>query len=249
MDEYCADFIAERADFERVLGGIRRLLAATGEQLRSLDWLVGVIRNVGLVPIPEAAATYEGEEEYINGTQQGLIQLPREFARWLLLLGEHRPKSYLEIGCFNGATAALAAAYLHRIVPGARVVTCDVFPAFLFHPLVAELVPLEYHVGRTSYDFASENWDAVFIDGDHSFEWAWADYQNVGRMARLCGLHDVNNAPYRELHLGGVCGVWELIRRDEAGDGVEFLEIFEHPSGEVMGIGVRIRHGAAPEAG
>ncbi len=201
-----------------------------------------MIRGVGLVPIPEAAATYEGEDEYINGTQQGLIQLPREFAQWLLLLAEFPPASYLEIGCFNGATASLAAAYLHRISPGARVVTCDLFPAFLFHAEVAKLVPLEYRVGRTSYDFTHEQFDAVFIDGDHTFEWAWADYQNVGRNARLCGFHDINNDPYRELHLGGVCGVWDLVRRQESGPGIEFREFLEHPSRAIMGIGARIRH-------
>jgi hypothetical protein len=241
VNPHIADFAAERSDFDRVLSGVRSILNRPAESLHSLDALVEILRDVGLVPIPEAQVTYEGEEECINGTQQGLIQLPREFARWLLLLGEHRPSSYLEIGCFNGASASLAAAYLHRVAPGSRLVTCDVFPAFLFHADVAALVPLEYHVGRTSFDFAREKFEAVFIDGDHSFEWAWADYQNVGRSARICGLHDVNNAPYRELHLGGVCGVWDWIRASEGGAGVEFREIFEHPSREIMGIGVRIR--------
>jgi len=231
------DFAAERADFERVLAGMRRIQTAPMEQLRSLDWLVEVIREVGLVPIPEAGATYVGEEDSINGTQQGLIQLPREFARWLWLLGEHQPASYLEIGCFNGATASLAAAYLRRFSPGARVVTCDVFPAFIFYGEAQAMAPLEYAVGRTSYDFRAERFEAVFIDGDHSFEWAWADYVNVGRAAKLCALHDVNNAPYREMHLGGVCGAWERIKAEEAG---EFLEFFEHPSREIMGIGVRV---------
>jgi len=249
MDQHRADFMAERADFERVLAAMRKILGASEEELGALEWLVEMIREVGLVPIPEAAVTYEGEEDFINGTQQGLIQLPREFARWLLLLGEVRPRSYLEIGCFNGATASLAAAYLHRLVPEARVVTCDVFPAFLFHSLAADLVPLGYRVGKTSYDFAQEEFDAVFIDGDHSFEWAWADYVNVGRRARLCGLHDVENAAYRELHLGGVCGVWDLIRREEGGAGVEFRDIVEHPTGEIMGIGVRLRRGSIPEPG
>jgi hypothetical protein len=238
MSELLADFAAERADFERVLGGIRSIQAASLDELKSVEWLVGMIREVGLVPIPEAAATYAGEDDFINGTQQGLIQIPREFARWLLLLAEHRPASYLEIGCFNGATASIAGAYLRRFVPNARIATCDVFPAFVFVEEARGLVPLEYHVGRTSHDLKAEPWEAVFIDGDHSFEWAWADYMNVGRAAKLCAMHDVNNAPYREMHLGGVCAVWERIKATEGGT---IHELFEHPSAEIMGIGVRVR--------
>src|SRR5882757_989283 len=102
---------AERADFNRVLEAIRKIQSASLEQLGSLEWLVALIREVGLVPIPEAGATYEGEEDFINASQLGLIQLPREFARYLLLLADHRPASYFEVGCFNGASASLAAAY------------------------------------------------------------------------------------------------------------------------------------------
>lgn len=241
VSTYLSDFAAERADFDRVLAGMRSLQQATQEQLASVDWLVGVIREVGLVPIPEAHATYLGEGDYINGTQQGLIQLPYEFARWLVLLGEKKPASYLEIGTFNGATACLASAYLRRFVPDARVVTCDIFPAFIFHGEASAVSPIEYLVGRTSFDLRSESFDAVFIDGDHSFEWAWADYVNVGRSAKLCALHDVNNAPYREMHLGGVCGVWDRLKTAENGPGIEWREFFEHPKSDIMGIGVRLR--------
>lgn len=231
----------ERADFARVVAGIRRIQAATEAQLASTDWLVDVIREVGLVPIPDAASTYEGEEDYLNGSQQGLIQIPREFARWLQLVAEHRPARYLEIGCFNGASASLAAAYLARFHPSFEAVTIDVWPGFVFCEEIRDLVPLRYEVPRTSFDLRGEKFDAVFIDGDHSFDWAWADYRNVGRAARVCGLHDVNNAPYRQLPMGGVCGVWELLKRDESGAGVTFTEIFEHPSRELLGIGVRVR--------
>ena len=229
----------ERADFEHVLDGIRKIQRATMEELQSLDWLVATIREVGLVPIPEAAATYEGEEDFINASQQGVIQLPREFARWLLLLAGHRPKTYLEIGCFNGGTASIAAAYLQRFNAEFRATTIDVWPGFIFHHLVRDLIPLRYAVCRTSFDFAGEAFDAVFIDGEHSFDWVWADYQNVGRAAKVCGLHDVNNAPYRDGAMGAVCGAWELIKRDEQA-GARFVEIFEHPSRDIMGIGVRI---------
>jgi len=232
-----ADYAAEYADFQRLLEGVRKVQAAPLDALRDENWLADVIRAIGLVPIPEYAVTYAGEEEHLNGTQQGLIQLPREFAAWLALLAELRPANYLEIGCFNGATAMLAGAVVRRVTPGARIVTCDVFPAFVFAEEARELVPLEYRVPRTSYEFRDEQFDAVFIDGDHSFEWAWADYVNVGRAAKFCALHDVNNAPYRDLPLGGVCGVWEVIKARETG---EFREIFTHPSAEIMGIGIRL---------
>lgn len=228
----------ERADFERVLEGIRKIQAASTEELASFDWLAGVIRDAGLVPIPDAELTYAGEEDFVNASQQGLIQLPLEFAKYLLLLGRHRPASYLEIGCFNGASASIATAYLHRCNPDLQATTIDVWPAFVFHHLIAPLIPLRYIVGKTSFDFAGEPFDAVFIDGDHSFDWAWADYQNVGRHAKICAFHDVNNAPYRDLPMGGVCGVWELLSEDETS--AEFHEFFEHPARDIMGIGVRI---------
>ncbi len=229
----------ERADFQRVIDAVRRIQAAESSELESLDWLVGVIREVGVVPIPESAATYAGEEDFINASQQGVIQLPREFALYLKLLGEHRPASYLEIGCFNGATACLAAAYLQRCNPALTATTLDTWPGFVFYDEVRDLVPLHYVVGRTSYDFAGQRFDAVFIDGDHSFDWAWADFRNVGRAARICAFHDVNNAPYRELPMGGVCGVWDVVKRDAAA-GAEFVEIFEHPHADIMGIGIRL---------
>lgn len=228
---------SERADFQRVLDAIAKVQAASEAQLRSLPWLVDLLREIGLVPIPEAALTYEGEEEWINASQQGLIQLPREFARWLLLAAEQRPSTYLEVGCFNGAAATVATAYLRRFNPQLQATAIDLWPAFVFFNEVRALLPLRYAVGKTSFDFADERFDAVFIDGDHSFEWAWADYQNVGRNAKMCAFHDANNAPYRELPMGGVCAVWEWVKSNEPAASI--TEIFEHPSREIMGIGVR----------
>lgn len=241
------DYDRERADFARVIAAVRRIREAGESQLASLDWLIDTIRSVGLAPIPEAAATYAGEEAHLNASQQGLIQLPREFARWLQLAAAHRPARYLEIGCFNGATASLAAAYLARFHPRFEALSIDVWPGFIFYREVRDLIPLRYEAGRTSFDLRDQTFDVVFIDGDHSFEWAWADYENVGRRAPVCAFHDVNNAPYRDLAMGGVCGVWELVKREETGPDIEFTEIFEHPSRELLGIGVRVRH--APSGG
>jgi hypothetical protein len=209
------------------------------DSLRSLDWLVDVIREVGLVQIPEAERTYALEAEHLNGSMQGVIQLPREFATYLLFLGNERPASYLEIGTFTGATACIASAYLQRFRSDFRGVTVDIYPGFVFWEEARPLVPwLQYEVGKTSFAFQDQTFDTVFIDGDHSFEWAWADYRNVGRKARICALHDVNNAPYRDLPMGGVPAVWELIKRSEPN--ASYTEIFEHPTEDLLGIGIRV---------
>ena len=86
MSDPLEAFEIERADFAKVVAGIRKIQAASLDELRSLDWLLETIRAVGLVPIPDAEITYEGEGDCLNSSQQGLIQLPREFAQWLLLL-------------------------------------------------------------------------------------------------------------------------------------------------------------------
>jgi hypothetical protein len=231
----------ESADFARLLDGVRKIQAAPLADLESFDWLVQVIRDVGLATLPDAGRAYEGEDEWLNASQQGVIQLPREFARYLQFVARYRPATYLEIGTANGATASLATAYLQRFNPALQATTIDPWPAFIFAAKIRDLLPLRYVVGQNSYSLAEEKFEAVFIDGDHSFEWAWADYQNVGRQARVCAFHDVNNSGYRELPMAGVCGVWELVKRDEGGPNVEFTEIFEHPTQEIMGIGVRVR--------
>jgi hypothetical protein len=173
------------------------------------------------------------------------VQYPIEFARWLRLLADYPINSYLEVGCFNGCTASLATAYLHRLNPGLKAITVDLFPWFIFHHLVRDLIPLEYCVGVTSYHFRDRVFDAVFIDADHSFVWAWADYQNVGRSARVCGIHDVMSQSYYETEeLGGVTAAWELIKREEGSGGIRFEEICDYPTAG-FGIGVRIREAAA----
>jgi hypothetical protein len=234
---------AERADFERVLEAIRQFQAAPIASLGDLEWVRRVVGSAGLAPLFPAEEIYADEAGLMNASHQGITQYPREFARWLLLLGEASIESYLEIGCYNGATACLAAAYLHRLNPALRAVTVDVTPWFIFYPLVRDLIPLEYHAGRTSYDFRDQRFDAVFIDGDHSFPWALADFRNVGESARICGIHDVKSRYFLENEaLGGVTAVWELLKRETGGPGVELIELFDHPA-EYFGIGVRVRRG------
>jgi hypothetical protein len=231
---------AERADFELVLNAIRQFQTAPVEKLHDLQWVHEVVCSIGLGALHPPEEIYADKAGLMNGSHQGITQYPMEFARWLLLLGGLQVNSYLELGCYNGATACLATGYLHRLNPALRAITADITPWFLFHPLVRDLIPLEYHVGKTSYDFRTHTFDAVFIDADHSFPWALADFRNVGKDARICGIHDVKSRFFLENEaLGGVTAVWELLKRDFGGPGIEFIEFFDHPI-EYFGIGVRL---------
>jgi SAM-dependent methyltransferase len=233
---------AEEADFSRLLAAVERIRSASEAELHELEWLHEMVCSVGVAMLEPVDETYQDMAHLVCGSHQGISQYPREFARWLHLLGEVRPATYLEIGTFNGNTASLAAAYLQRIEPAARVVTIDLFPSFLFYDRVRERLPLEYRVGVNSFALREEKFDAVFIDGDHSFDWAWADYVNVGRAARLCGMHDVCSEFYHDSEAyGGVTAAWEFIRHREGGAGIEFREVSDHPAGDRFGIGVRLR--------
>ena len=231
----------DRADFERVVDAIREFQTAPIAGLHDLEWVYGIVCSVGLAILFPAEEIYADEAHLMNASHQGITQYPREFARWLVLLGECNVSSYLEIGSYNGATACLATAYLCRLNPAVRAVTADITPWFFFHPLIQDLIPLEYCAGKTSYDFRGQTFDAVFIDGDHSFPWALADFRNIGENARICGIHDVKSRYFLENEpLGGVTAVWELIKRDCGSPSIEFIELFDHPA-EYFGIGVRIR--------
>jgi len=231
----------ERADFERVIEAIRQFQTAPVAKLHDLEWVYQVVCSVGLAILFPPEDIYADEADLVMASHQGITQYPREFARWLVLLGDCNVNTYLELGAYNGATACLATAYLHRLNPTLRAITADITPWFFFHSLIRDLIPLEYHAGKTSYDFRALEFDAVFIDADHSFPWALADFRNVGEAARICGMHDVKSSHFLENEpLGGVTAVWELLKRDFGGPGIEFIELFDHPA-EYFGIGVRMR--------
>ena len=240
MSPSLESFDAERADFELVLSAIGKAEAASVDALRDFDWVHEWVCSVGLAPLFPAEEIYADKAGLMNASHQGITQYPIEFARWLRLLADHAPATYLEIGCHNGATACLATAYLRRFNPDLRATTIDLSSWFLFYGLVRDRIPLDYRVGVNSHAFRGQRFDAVFIDGDHSFQWAWADYENVGRAARVCGIHDVRSDYfYTHEELGGVTAAWQLIKRDEGGPHIRFEEIMDHPI-DYFGIGVRL---------
>ena len=66
----------------------------------------------------------------------------------------------------------------------------DITPWFMHEdaiPYIASRVRNE-----TSDNYKETSFDLVFIDGDHSYESVMADYNNIGKYAKMCALHDIN---------------------------------------------------------
>lgn len=222
---------------QKLLRGVERLARLGDDEVRSYDAVVDVIRQVGLKYDPRGL--YGAESKWMNPTADGLWQLPPQLAGALLVLANQPIRSFLEVGTNSGFTGTIITAYLHRLDPSLRAVTIDPYPSFRYYDAVREALPLEYRQCTTS-ELGGETYDCVLIDGDHSYEAVKQDYEIVGRKARVCLFHDIND------DLSGFDNVPRLWRElVDSGEFDETHELLDSPPGKrVMGIGVGIRRAA-----
>lgn len=220
----------------RLTAGIQRLEGASLEQLQDREFLLSMIRQIGLRY--DRRKVYGPDNRCMNFGGPGLWQVPAQFAECLLRLGSLRPASMVEIGTCDGWTFAVMTAYLSRFQAGFRAVTIDKEDQFQVRNRLKKWIDFEFHGGKTSDDFRSQKFDLCFIDGDHSSEWCRRDYENLGRHAQLCMFHDIND---RYVGAENVPAFWQELKKTEA-EIAEFAEFTSHPENEpIMGIGLRIR--------
>ena len=176
-------------------------------------------------------------------------QVPWELDQMLKIVAGKR--SVLEIGSNFGGTLKRMAAVMPK---GSRLVSvdlpCDATPPFL-HPLASlkdtcrkialmggnvELLIGDSHDADTieaarkyaPYDFG-------FIDGDHTYEGAKADWENYGPMCKIVGFHDI---------AGDALGCATLWRELKASEQYQYrCEEFISQGPPTMGIGIIYREG------
>jgi predicted O-methyltransferase YrrM len=224
-----------------------------GRSARFAD-AVRTIRRARAVPgdAPfDAALAFASE---IGITQQ------REEIRWLFeLVRAERPQAVLEIGLDEGGTLFL---WTRAAAPDARIVSVDTRPAGRFgmrspFPLsrrafahsqqrVDLVMPADSHDPATRARVESllggRAVDFLFIDGDHSREGVWADFELYAPLVRPGGLvafHDVSENTYPAVE--GVMQFWREFTRDH--------ETEERVLGSEPGFGIGVYRVATATAG
>jgi predicted O-methyltransferase YrrM len=125
-----------------------------------------------------------------------------EFIPFCQLMKNENVRSYLEIGSFSGGSIETAAQYL---TVGSRIVSIDkpwkqtkqerltsILNALKQRGYDTHLVVGDSTESRSIYKARKFGpYDAVFIDGNHTFPYVKSDWENYGSLGRIVGFHDI----------------------------------------------------------
>jgi hypothetical protein len=140
------------------------------------------------------------------------------------------------VGVLHGWTFAFVTAYLHRFGPLKRGVAIDIGQRFEACDYVREQYPIEFHRGTSALQ-EGRAFDLVFIDADHSYGAAQQDWLRVGRHARYCMFHDIDDARVEcSSRADTVKKLWAELRLRNEFPHEEYLD--HSSSAPSMGIGL-----------
>ena len=214
--------------FHRALEQLRK---ESLKGLRDTDRLATMIAEFGLLyESPDVPySIFNGWQEYRRKERgPGLCQHPVQLAKMLIDVSYYRINSYCEIGVLNGYSIAIISEYLRRFNPDMHVTGVDIIGDI--DTEVSELVKFDFVLG-TSDDVKGSQFDLVLIDGDHSYEWAKRDYENIGKYAGICAFHDIHACMYVPDY--DIPAYWNKIKSD-----YHYKEFSYCVGPPVMGIGV-----------
>lgn len=160
--------------------------------LRNPDVVANLVRAFGIVHW--GAPVFGNDEPFKNPTPNmaGIYQTPDQIGKALVYLSDFRIESYLEVGVFQGGNFLFVSEYLKRFNPSIRCIGID--PTGYMNSEIMQIIEKEIWISFksiTSDYITGQAFDLVFIDGDHSAEWVMKDWNNVGKQAKICLIHDI----------------------------------------------------------
>jgi cephalosporin hydroxylase len=211
------------------------------ETLKDEEIVLNLIRAFGIVQWGTPVFGEDEQWKNTSGDMAGIYQTPGQLAKALIYLSQFKIQSYCEVGVFQGGNFLFVSEYLKRFNPDIQCTGVD--PSDYLNPEIRSMIEqsgfMKFFAG-TSETIGNENsFDLVFLDGDHSDEWITKDYNNLGKQAKICMMHDI-----QETSCPDVVAFWERLKSTVKKKIVkEFLE--HKASVPLQGIG--IIHGKGAE--
>lgn len=230
-------------DIDRQLNVLNRILNATDDEIHNVDFILFQVREYGITPLPWLQEL--GEEAVF--TENGMIQVPGEFANFCHYLVDMKIQSAIEIGVYRGRSSYFICAILYRNNPNLVYEMVDIEDYLDGYEEFSKILPcLKKSIPSTTDDYKGKEYDFVFIDADHSYDAAMKDYLNVGRFAKkIVCFHDIFAHEYDSCN-GGIVRCW-----NEVGVLTDSLPkmIFAQFPNRWMGIGVIVNKGKSDSIG
>lgn len=202
------------------------------DTLRSVEVVANLVRAFGLVQWGND--TFGEDELFKNPSvdQAGIYQTPMQIAEALVYVSCFKVNSFLEVGVFQGGNFLFCSEFLRRFNPEIQCLGVD--PSAYLNPEIKEIIDKEIFVSfksMTSDRLEGRSFDLVFLDGDHTAAGVRKDWENVGKHAKICMLHDIQGAICPD-----VVAFWKALKGDHPNSTIkEFLAYTGKPT---QGIGL-----------
>ncbi|GEM_PF-2543900 len=230
-------------DIERQIAVLKRILSASDSQIHNRQFMLDAIKEYGVTPL----AWLRELDDKTYYTENGMIQVPGEFASLCLLLADIQVESAIEIGVYRGRSSYFMCAMLYKNNPHLRYDMVDICDNLDGYEEFRRILPcLNKCIPSTSGDFAKKSYDFVFIDADHGYEGAMRDYLNLGRYAKkIVCFHDIFAHEYDSCN-GGIVRCWEEVGALTSN---RAKMVFSQFPNRWMGIGVVINENSSSTIG